>query len=519
MPIRILNVGPDQARVAARSRSFAEAGFEVSEAATGRAALDLLRHGAPDVLVLDALDDVDVREVCRAARNQHGTTFVKIAVLVSAVPDADYHAACLESGANLVLADPVPPKVLVAQVRALGSWSRRASDALEESEALAERAFQQADAMLAEADRRKDEFIAILSHELRNPLAPIRYALPVLDRQELNEAGTRAVSVIHRQVDHLARLVDDLLDLSRITGGKIELRRERVTLSAVVEAAVEAASPAIAGAHHTLRLHLAEEPVWVHGDPARLSQVLTNLLNNSAKYTPRGGEIALSTARDEGWAIVRVRDNGMGIPAESLPSVFEMFGQLDRPDKAPGGLGIGLALARRLVDLHGGTLIARSDGAGLGAEFEVRLPSIAAGLDDPTEGNLPRPPRARRLRVLVVDDNADLLDMLAVAVEGEGHEVQKALDGSSAVSAAMAFRPDVVVLDLGLPVMSGFDVARALRRDPGLAHVRLVALTGLGQADDRNQTRDAGFDHHLTKPADPLELQRLLAEIAGTAPV
>ncbi|HSK08987.1 MAG TPA: PAS domain-containing protein [Vicinamibacterales bacterium] len=375
-----------------------------------------------------------------------------------------------------------------------------------------------AEAALSDADRRKDEFIAVLSHELRNPLAPIRYALPLLQRDRLDEAGDRAVAVIDRQVAHLTRLVDDLLDVSRITGGKIDLRREHVTLAAVLSSAVEAASPAIATARHTLRMAVSDEPIWLHGDPARLAQVVTNILNNSAKYTPRGGEITLEGREDDGHAVIRVRDTGMGIPEDALSTVFEMFRQVNRPDRAQGGLGIGLALARQLVEMHGGTIAASSDGPGQGAEFVVRLPAAR----DPEGGAVSLAGGAtqragRRLKVLVVDDNADLVDMLATVVERAGHDVRKALDGRSAVSAALSYRPDVVLLDIGLPVIGGLEVARELRRRPETAHARLVALTGWGQAEDRRQTAEAGFDHHMTKPTDPKALERLLVELAASA--
>jgi PAS domain S-box-containing protein len=374
-----------------------------------------------------------------------------------------------------------------------------------------------AEEALREADRRKNDFIAVLSHELRNPLAPIRYALPVIQQQRLNDQAARAVNVIDRQVAQLTRLVNDLLDVSRITHGKIELHREHVTLGSIVTAAAEGASPAIAAARHTFRMVVAEEPVWLNADAARLSQVVTNLLNNSAKYTPRGGEIALEAGAEGDEAVIRVRDTGMGIPEQSLATVFEMFKQVGRLHMSDGGLGIGLGLARTLVEMHGGTITAHSAGSGNGAEFEVRLPVAREGAL-PEVADSTQAPAHRRLRVLIVDDNADLVEMLAVLVAGLGHDVRKALDGRSAVSAAMAYRPDVVLLDLGLPVMSGIEVARELRRFPEMAAVRLVALTGWGQAEDRQRTAEAGFDRHLTKPTDPETLKALLAELAEGGP-
>ena len=299
-----------------------------------------------------------------------------------------------------------------------------------------------AEEALRDADDRKNDFIAILSHELRNPLAPIRYALPLLQRERLGEQAGRAVAVIERQLDHMARLVDDLLDVSRISRGKIDLRREVVALDGLITAAIEAASPAIAAARHRLQTNVAEEPVWLDADPARIAQVITNLLNNSAKYTPRGGQISVEAGRDADQAVIRVRDNGMGIPYESLASVFEMFRQVNRPGRSQGGLGIGLALSRQLVEMHGGTIQALSAGPGQGAEFVVRLPVAPDARILKRDEVLPQPVSGRRLKVLVVDDNADLVEMLTAVVIGLGHEVRRALDGQSALSAALSFRPD-----------------------------------------------------------------------------
>ncbi|MGE5357621.1 MAG: ATP-binding protein [Bacteroidales bacterium] len=377
-------------------------------------------------------------------------------------------------------------------------------------------ALEQANARLAEDDRRKDEFIAILSHELRNPLAPIRYALPMLERLKRDEAGAKALAVIDRQVEHLTRLVDDLLDVSRITRGKIELRRQHVTLASVVAAATEAASPDIDRAGHRLTVSVAPDAVWLHADPARVAQVITNLLNNSARYTPPGGEIALGAVQEDGYAVIRVRDNGMGIPPGELATIFEMFKQVRRPEAAQGGLGIGLGLVKRLVDMHGGSIEAHSDGEGRGAEFIVRLPVAIDGVPAAvSDASVPAVKSEGCLRVLIVDDNADLVEMLALVVTTAGHDVRTAFDGPSAVATALAYRPHVVLLDLGLPVMGGVEVAKQLRRHPDVGTMRLVALTGWGQAESRRQTLDAGFDHHLTKPTEPEELCRILAEIAA----
>lgn len=367
------------------------------------------------------------------------------------------------------------------------------------------------------ADRRKDEFIAILSHELRNPLAPIRFALPVLERESLTAAGKRALTIVDRQVDQLARLLDDLLDASRITRGKLELRRKPVALDGIIRTAVDAVTPMMTAGRHDVECVITEQPIWVDGDPVRLTQVLTNLLTNSARYTPRGGRIAVESARDDGAAIIRVRDTGIGIPHEALPTIFEMFRQVDRPDHPQGGLGIGLALSKRLGEMHGGTIEVRSDGAGRGSEFTVRLPLAPVAIDEHRGTDPAQIAPRRRLRVLVVDDNADLVEMLTLLVRERGHEVRHALDGETAIAAALAFQPDVALLDLGLPVRSGLDVARELRRHPKTAATRLIAITGWGQAEDRARTREAGFDAHLTKPIDPATVSALLTTAASSS--
>jgi PAS domain S-box-containing protein len=378
----------------------------------------------------------------------------------------------------------------------------------------AERALREANAALAQADRRKDEFIAILSHELRNPLAPIRYALPLLSEERLGDGGRRAVAVIDRQITHLMRLVDDLLDVSRITSGKIELRTEHVTLAAVLSAAVEAASPAIAAAQHSLDVTIPDGPIWLNADAARISQAVTNLLNNSAKYTPRGGRIRLEATPGETHVAIRVADNGVGIAADALVAVFEMFHQGEGVHKSQGGLGIGLGLARQLVEMHRGSIEAHSAGENQGAEFVIRLP-LASPASRAPEQQAPAPGGKRAcLRVLVVDDNVDLVDMLAMVVEADGHDVRKAFDGRSAISAALEYQPHLILLDVGLPDMSGMDVARELRRHADVSGARMVALTGWGQAEDRRRTAEAGFDDHLTKPADPRQIQQILEEVA-----
>jgi PAS domain S-box-containing protein len=375
---------------------------------------------------------------------------------------------------------------------------------------------------LKEADRRKDEFLAMLSHELRNPLAALRNALHLLTMPGADAAIVgRARGVMERQVHHLVRLVDDLLDVSRIMRDKIELRKEPVDLADVVARAVEAARPVIDARGQDLTVRLPPEPVRLEADPVRLAQVVGNLLNNSAKFTAGAGRIALTAAREGEEVVVRVRDTGVGIPADLLPQVFDAFVQADRSlDRSQGGLGIGLTLVRRLVELHGGRAEAHSAGPGQGSEFVVRLPARkdeGGRRKDESEGRsdssfLLPPSSLPRRRVLVVDDNVDAADSLALLLRLAGHDVRVAHDGPSALEAARAERPDAVFLDLGMPGMDGYEVARRLRQESGLDGVRLVALTGWGQDEDRRRTQEAGFDQHLVKPAGLAAVQAVLAE-------
>lgn len=366
---------------------------------------------------------------------------------------------------------------------------------------------------LKEADRRKDEFLATLAHELRNPLAPIRTGLELLRLAPRDPAAAaRALDSMDRQLAHLVRLVDDLLDVSRISRGKVDLRRERVTVQAVVEQAVEASRPHLEAAGHALSVRVGEDPLWLDGDLTRLVQVVSNLLHNAAKYTPRGGRIDVSAAIEDGRAVLRVRDDGMGIPAAMLPRVFDLFTQVDRTlERAQGGLGIGLSLARRLVEMHGGTVEAHSEGLGRGSTFTVRLPLAAAEPISTAPQGRRGAARTEARRVLVVDDNDDAAEMLAMVLELGGHEPRTAHDGPEALETARAFRPEVVFLDIGLPGMDGFEVARRLRQEPGLEGAVLVALTGWGSEEDRKRTREAGFDFHLTKPVDNAAVLEVLS--------
>ena len=382
----------------------------------------------------------------------------------------------------------------------------------------AEESLRRLAAELAESDRRKTEFLATLAHELRNPLAPISNGLQLLRVPGGDpEAKERARDMMERQLRHMVRLVDDLLDIARISSGKVELKKDRAPLDAILGSAVESSMPLLTAAGHKLDLRIAEPGLQVSADTTRLAQVVSNLLNNAAKYTPDGGRIELAARRDGGDVVVTVTDTGIGIAREALPQVFEMFTQVGRHrDRSQGGLGIGLALVRRLVELHGGSVTAQSPGVGQGSTFTVRLPMTDPSTPAPpaAPSAAPAPAAPPLFRVLVVDDNVDAAESLAALLELDGHETRVAHDGDEAIARAAEFRPEIVFLDIGMPGKDGYEVARELRRDPCHRDTMLVALTGWGAQDDRARTKSAGFDHHLTKPAELPAVEELLAKMA-----
>jgi PAS domain S-box-containing protein len=376
-----------------------------------------------------------------------------------------------------------------------------------------------AEEQLRDADRRKDEFIAVLAHELRNPLAPLRNGLQVMRLAGIDGAATdEARAMMERQLGHMVRLIDDLLDVSRISQNKLELRRGRVLLSDVVTSAVETARPALDAAGHELTVALPAELIYLDADLTRLAQVFSNLLTNAAKYTEAGGRVWLAARAEPSEVVVTVRDSGIGIPALALPTIFDMFSQVDRSlERATGGLGIGLALVRGLVEMHGGRVEAASDGAGAGSTFTVTLPrEPAKAAAPPVAANDECTPAAGPARrILVVDDNRDSASSMAKILSMLGHEVRLAYDGLDAVAAAEDFRPNVILMDVGMPRLNGYEATRHIRQQVWGAGVTIIALTGWGQDGDRTESRAAGCDEHLVKPVQVGELMRLIAERAG----
>ena len=371
-----------------------------------------------------------------------------------------------------------------------------------------------AEEALRTASRYKDEFLATLAHELRNPLAPLRNAVQILNlKVPRSPETTTALAVIDRQMKQMTRLIDDLIDLSRITRNKIELQRRLVRLADVVHGALETSQPLIEAGGHRFTLTMPGEPIRLEADATRLAQVVSNLLNNAAKFTPRGGHITLRIERDGDDAVLRVRDTGIGIDPEALPFIFEMFAQADHSlERTHAGLGVGLTLVRRLVELHGGTVEARSEGRDHGAEFIVRLPAACKsgakqGADSRSVYDAPR----TVLRILVIDDNIDAATTLAALLGMHGHEVRTAHDGLQALDVLKTFTPDVAILDIGMPKMNGYAVAARIRESMGEARPLLIAVTGWGQEEDRLRSKAAGFDHHLVKPVEPAALMALLS--------
>jgi signal transduction histidine kinase len=527
--VNILLVDDQHSKLLTYESILGQLGENLIKVSSATEALDcLLRNEIAVVLVDVCMPELDGYELAAMIR-QHPRFQRTSIIFVSAILMTDIdRLRGYESGGVDYVPVPVVPEILRAKVSIFADLYRK-TRALERLNAelehrVSERtaALEATTAALQEADRRKDEFLAILAHELRNPLAPIRTAVQLLRLKELPEAqNARAREVIERQVQHLVCLIDDLLDVSRITRGMITLQREPVLVGAIVARGVETARPLIDARRHELKLELPDELLSVDGDKTRLVQILGNILHNAAKFMEPGGRISLKVTREGQSAVIRVKDTGIGIPADLVPKMFDLFAQVhSKAESSQGGLGIGLALVRRLVEMHGGAVAAFSDGPGRGTELVVRLPLLAA---EPTTAAIPSSespaiPRLSGRRILVADDNADAVDALALLLQLAGHEVRTAHDGVEALEVAETFDPEVVLLDLGMPRMDGYEAARRLRqRFPG-NRVTLVAVTGWGQQQDRQRTAEAGFDVHLVKPVSDTDLfQAIAVERSGAS--
>ncbi len=478
------------------------------------AMLGQLRTDFGAVLLADAaLDGRRMDALLAGLAEQPAWSDVPVVLLTGDRQRSPSAARMTRALTNLTLLDlPVSTASMVSAVLAALRARRRQYDIRDQLVAQLE-----AEQALRDADRRKDEFLATLAHELRNPLAPVRTGLQALARLPPGEddQANRVRQMMERQLRLLVKLIDDLLDVSRISTGKVRLERERVDMRGIIEAALESSGPALEASSLDLRVELPGAPVWVLGDPPRLSQVVSNLLTNAAKYTPAGGSIRVILGAEGSDAVVRVSDNGAGIPGEMLERVFDLFAQVDSTlDRAQGGLGIGLSLVRKMMILHGGSVTAESPGLGRGSTFTVRLPAIEAEPAQSAAVVAEDGARAmRRLRMLVVDDNRDAADTLVMLLEASGHEMRTAYNGDAALRVAGQFRPDVVLCDIGLPRVDGYTVASRLRADPQFVSTVLVAISGWGTDEVRRRARNAGFDFHLVKPVDLDSVNRILERL------
>jgi len=510
--------------------AIAEERRQAAEADEGRRLLDALMEYVPEGVTI-ANDDGGIRMVSRHGQRMLQRPVEHLRVSLDAQPSA--WSIFAPDGKEFAAADALPltRAVRAGEITENEEWIMRRADGVaiwvlcnagpirnQEGRIIGGvivwrdvTDVKRIEEQLREAARQKDAFLATLAHELRNPLAPIRHGLELL-AQRRGQEPELVIAMLQRQVANMVRLIDDLLDLSRITTGKIVLQRRVVALQEVVAAAAESVQPAMQRAGHRFKVDHAEAPLFVDGDPVRLEQILVNVLTNAAKYTPPGGEIRLRIARDGDCAQIEIADNGVGIPAAMLAEVFDMFTQVARDiEHSQGGLGIGLALVRRLVELHGGSIAVHSDGQGKGTTVTLRLPlSQARAVPAVATPAAEVPAAARALRVLIVDDNADSAESLGTLLEMDGHATRVCHDGESALALAAAFEPEVILLDIGLPDLDGFEVARRTRALPNLAHPFLVAITGWGTDADVERARAAGFDAHLTKPVEYGELLRVL---------
>ncbi|WP_255428387.1 response regulator [Ramlibacter cellulosilyticus] len=533
--VNILIVDDEPRNLAVLESILDHPGYRLVRATTGDDALLALMADEFALLVLDVqMPGMSGFELAKMIKDRRKTARIPIIFLTAFYHEDQQVLEAYGSGAVDFLHKPVNPPVLKSKVAVFAELHRkereleRANRRLLELNASLDRRveertaeLQASEARLREADRRKDEFLATLAHELRNPLAPVRNAIHFL---KLRGPGTNDVQwasdIIERQVSLMSRLIDELMDVSRISQGRIELRRERALLDDVLADAVETMQPQIDGAGHKLSVLHPPGKLAVDADRARLAQVFMNILSNAAKYTDPGGQIEVRVVRDGAQAVVSFRDNGIGIAPHRLESVFDMFSQEEPAlTRSRGGLGIGLSLTRKLVELHGGTVTAASEGAGKGSVFTVRLPLAEASSEPEPEAPQAEPGvPAGTLRILVADDNTDAAETLAILLESLGHSVRQVHDGEAAVQAAGEFDAELVLLDIGMPRVNGYDACRRIREQPGGAGRTVVAVTGWGQPQDLERSRAAGFDEHVVKPIDIDRLLQLIASrLEGSA--
>jgi signal transduction histidine kinase len=548
--VNILIVDDEPSNLTVLETVLQDSGYRLIHASSGEQALLALMAHEFAVLVLDVnMPDMTGFELAHLIKQRKKTANVPIIFLTAYYNDDQHVVAGYGSGAVDYLHKPVNVAVLRSKVAIFAELYRK-SRALEEAnralfaeigerraaeerlrllnETLERRVLERtnalhaSDASLREAHRRKDEFLATLAHELRNPLAPVGYAVRLLRlKGPATPEVQRAAELIDRQVKSMSRLIDDLMDVSRINQGKIELRRQRVTLGMVLQDAIDAAQPLIDECRHELIVTLPQEELTLDADATRLAQAFMNLIHNAAKYMDAGGRIEIGVRREGGAVVASFRDAGIGIAADRLEGIFEMFTQLETAlSRSRGGLGIGLSLTRRLLEMHGGSIVALSEGRGQGSEFVVRLPlaegetTAIAGPAQNVPGSLAE--SGEGLRILVADDNHDAAETLTALLEAMGHAVRCVFDGAAAVAAALDFHPHVCILDIGMPKLNGYEACREIRRQGRGPEMLICAVTGWGQPDDLRMSAAAGFDHHLVKPLDPDTLMAVLQEFAAS---
>ena len=484
-------------------------GLVLLKARSGEEALELMLVHDIALGLLDVrMPGMDGFELAEVMRGNDRTRHVPIIFITASASDNQRKFRGYEAGAVDFIQKPIEWDILRSKANVFFDLHRQRQQIAaqrDKLEALAE--------TLTRSDRYKDQFLAMLAHELRNPLTPLRMGLDVLRGKPSVERTQQIHEVMNRQLVHLVRLVDDLLDVSRISQGKIALKKERVQVDEIIQSAVEASRPLIDSGKHVLQVNVPSRVMWMDGDKTRLAQVVGNLLGNAAKYTPTGGNISLDVEQHAGEVLIAVSDNGMGIPAQMQSSIFDMFTQVsEHATRAQGGLGIGLALVRQFVAMHDGSITVASEGVNRGSRFTVRLPLLAESRDEPPiEPETESSRTGQRLKVLVVDDNVDVTETLGWLLGEMGHEYRLVHDGRLARDIAHELKPDAVLLDLGMPAMDGYAVCRAFRQDPLLKDTPIIAQTGWGQENDKAETAKAGFDFHVVKPVGFSDLQRVLA--------
>lgn len=500
-------------------------GLMVLKAKSGQEALEILLEYEVALALLDVqMPGMDGFELAELMRGTERTRSVPIIFLTAGAADYQRRFRGYEAGAVDFLQKPIEADILKSKADVFFDLYRQRQEVAarrDELQAVAEEnkrlllESQRYSQALKEADQRKDEFLATLAHELRNPLAPIRNGLSLLKKAGATPHAEEIKMMMERQLVHLVRLIDDLLDVSRVSQGKIELKMQTITFQSALQAALEASRPLIEANKHTLNVAVPEEPIFISADLTRLAQILSNVLNNAAKYTPAGGKIELNVVTKENDLIISIKDNGMGIPQHMQPKIFDLFTQVENSlERSQGGLGIGLALVQRLVTMHGGTISVESAGAGKGSTFTLRLPTVPAPDTSETEKKSKMPGETvSAQRVLVVDDNVDSAKTTGWMLEMLGHTYRLAHDGEEALIAAREYRPAIVLLDIGLPKMNGYDVCRTLRKDPLFENTIFIAQTGWAQKKDRTDAQEAGFNYHLVKPVDFQKFSELIEGI------